>query len=68
MKKHGQEMLCPHSRQHITNPPTVAFYKQKEGAIDDISEGDRIVNGEQSSRELLRTGCVQRYVRDGEEE
>ena len=33
-----------------------------------LSECNRSVNGEQSSRELLRTGCVQRYVRDGEEE
>lgn len=32
MKKHGQEILCPHSRQRITNPPpTVAFYKQNNG-------------------------------------
>lgn len=33
---------------------------------DDISESDRPSDGEQSSRELLRTGCVHRHVRDGE--
>lgn len=33
-----------------------------------ISESDRPTDGEQPSGELLRTGCVQRYVRDGEEE
>jgi len=33
-----------------------------------LSESDGTDNGEQPSRELLRTGCVQRYVCDGEEE
>lgn len=26
---------------------------------DDVSEGDRLINGEQPSGELLRTGCIQ---------
>lgn len=29
---------------------------------NDISESDRTADGEQPSRELLRTGCIQRYV------
>lgn len=32
-----------------------------------ISESDRHIDGEQSSGELLRSRCIQRYVRDGEE-
>lgn len=31
-----------------------------------ISESDRLSDGEQPSRVVLRTGCVQRYVRNGE--
>ena len=31
-----------------------------------LSEQDRSADGEQPSRQLLRTGCVQRYVCDGE--
>ena len=30
-----------------------------------VSESDRSINGEQPSRELLRTGRLQRYVGDG---
>ena len=33
-----------------------------------ISEGNRLIDGEQPSGKLLRTGCVQRHVCDGEEE
>ena len=29
-----------------------------------LSNSDRTFDGEQSSGELLRTGCIQRYVRD----
>lgn len=32
-----------------------------------ISESDRPLDGEQPSWELLRTGCIQRHVRNGEE-
>ena len=32
-----------------------------------LSEQDRSADGEQPSRQLLRAGCVQRYVCDGEE-
>lgn len=31
-----------------------------------ISESDRSADGKQSSGELLRSGCIQRYVGDGE--
>lgn len=31
---------------------------------NDLSENDRSINGEQPSGELLRTGCLQRYVGD----
>lgn len=34
---------------------------------DDVSESDREPDGELTSGELLRTGCLQRYVCDGEE-
>ena len=30
-----------------------------------VSESDGSIDGEQSSGELLRTGCIQRYVGDG---
>ena len=33
-----------------------------------ISESDRLIDGEQSSRKLLRAGRIQRHVRNGEEE
>lgn len=33
-----------------------------------ISKDNRPADGEFPSRELLRSGCVQRYVCDGEEE
>ena len=38
----------------------------KEVMILVLSEGDRTSDGEQPSRELLRTGCVQQHVGDGE--
>ena len=33
-----------------------------------LSKGGRIIDGEFASGKLLRTGCVQRHVCDGEEE
>lgn len=33
-----------------------------------LSDSDRTADGEQPSGELLRTGRIQRYVRDGETE
>ena len=33
-----------------------------------ISEDNRTIDGEQPSGELLRTGCMQRYVCNGEKE
>lgn len=33
---------------------------------DELSENNGSANGEQPSRQLLRTGCVQRHVGDGE--
>lgn len=34
--------------------------------IYELSESNRFVNGEQSSGQLLRSGCIQRHVGDGE--
>lgn len=34
---------------------------------DVVSEDNRFADGKQSSGQLLRTGCVLRYVRDGEQ-
>lgn len=34
--------------------------------IIELSNGDRSADGKQPPRELLRTGCIQRYVGDGE--
>lgn len=31
---------------------------------DDISESIGVADGEQPSRKLLRSGCIQRYVRN----
>ena len=36
--------------------------------VNELSESNRFVNGEQSSGQLLRSGRIQRHVRDGEEE
>lgn len=33
-----------------------------------LSECDRVADGEQPSGKLLRTGCIQRYADNGEEE
>ena len=32
-----------------------------------VSGTNRLINGKQPSGELLRTGCIQRYVGDGED-
>lgn len=45
---------------------TLADRDNKGVMVIVISESDRESNGELASRELLRTGCVQRYVRSGE--
>lgn len=40
------------------------LYVLIEGEADDLPKSDRSTDGEQSSRELLRTGRLQRYVGD----
>lgn len=43
-------------------------YKDPQCVVieDDIPEEDRSDHGEQPSGQLLRTGCIQRYVDNGE--
>ena len=70
-KRHGSDWV--YSRPHNSKNPfrggvayTVNSRDYKGVMIVVLSEQDRSADGEQPSRQLLRTGCVQRYVCDGE--
>jgi hypothetical protein len=46
---------------------TINSRDYKGAMIVVVSEDNRNIDGEQSSGQLLRTGCVQQYVCDGEQ-
>lgn len=48
-------------------PRVLIIYDEKEERLWTYVKRERSIDGKQSSRELLRSRCVQQYVGDGEE-
>ena len=70
MKKTVIGVMADHATPKASRGVGICFTmsrKDYKGAmIVVLSEDNRESDGEQPSGELLRTGCVQRHVRDGE--
>lgn len=63
-------MIADHTTPKITVGGvsfTISQRDYKGVMIIVVSEGDRSINGEQPSGELLRTGRIQQYAGDGEQ-
>lgn len=52
------------SRADNEHIPCVLIWNMEQN--DDIPKSNGESNGKHASRKLLRTGCIQRYVRSGE--